>query len=207
MYLQGYRGFESLSLLNILSILETYRHCLRHTCDGCPKDYKIAMKKNYIGTAGWFYQDWIGSFYPQKQTKSFDWLSFYSQFFNVVEVNASFYTYINPKVVDSWINKVSDVEDFQFTMKLHQDFTHKRFFTEEQTSAVKYCLDKFQKANRLGGLLLQFPYSFELSTENANHLKNLVDTFSEYEKFIEVRHKSLTGFLISSKPLSLRCVQ
>ena len=37
---------------------------------------------------------------------------------------------------------------------------------------------------------MQFPYSFSLDKENANHVKNLIDIFSDYEKFIEVRHKS-----------------
>lgn len=148
------------------------------------------MKKLYIGTAGWSYKDWIGSFYPKAQTKEFDWLEYYSKFFNVVEVNSSYYTYLSPKVVEGWLNKIEEREDFLFTVKLHQDFTHKRNFTEEQTRAVKYNLGKLQKNNRLGGLLIQFPYSFVLNKENANHVKDLVDIFSEYDKFIEARHKS-----------------
>jgi uncharacterized protein YecE (DUF72 family) len=148
------------------------------------------MKKLYVGTAGWSYKDWIGSFYPKSQTKNFDWLEFYSNYFNAVEVNASYYTYIAPNVVEGWINKVESRDDFLFTLKLHQDFTHKRKYSEEQIKAVKINLDCLEKANRLGGLLIQFPYSYTLNKENANHVKNLADIFSEYEKFIEVRHKS-----------------
>ncbi len=148
------------------------------------------MKKLYVGTAGWSYKDWIGSFYPKSQTKNFDWLEFYSNYFNAVEVNASYYTYISPKIVEGWINKVESRDDFLFTIKLHQDFTHKRKYSEEQIKAVKINLDRLEKANRLGGLLIQFPYSYTLNKENANHVKNLIDIFSEYEKFVEVRHKS-----------------
>jgi uncharacterized protein YecE (DUF72 family) len=148
------------------------------------------MNKLYIGTAGWSYKDWIDSFYPKAQSKTFDWLEFYSHYFNTVEVNASYYTYIAPKTVEGWINKVEEKEDFLFTIKLHQDFTHKRNFRTEQVEAAKINLNKLQNAGRLAGLLIQFPYSFALTKENANYVKDLVDIFSEYEKFIEVRHKS-----------------
>lgn len=147
-------------------------------------------KKLYVGTAGWSYQDWIGNFYPKVQSKNFDWLQYYSNYFNAVEVNASYYTYINPKIVDGWLSKVEEREDFLFTIKLHQDFTHKKNFTDDQIKAVKFNLDKLEKVGRLGGLLIQFPYSFVLNKENANHVKNLAEIFSDYEKFIEVRHKS-----------------
>jgi uncharacterized protein YecE (DUF72 family) len=148
------------------------------------------MEKIYAGTAGWSYKDWIGSFYPKGQSKDFDMLEFYSTYFNCIEVNSTYYTYINPKIVEGWINKVEDREDFLFTIKLHQDFTHKKNYTKEQVKSVQYNLDMLQKAERLGGLLLQFPYSFKLDKENANHVKNLLEIFSGYDKFVEVRHKS-----------------
>jgi uncharacterized protein YecE (DUF72 family) len=149
-----------------------------------------AMAKLYVGTAGWSYKDWVDRFYPKSQTADFEWLEFYSQYFNVVEVNSTYYTYVGPNVVDGWIRKVEGKEDFLFTLKLHQDFTHKRKYSEEQVKAVKYNLNRLANAGRLGGLLVQFPYSSVLNKENADYLKNLVDLFSEYDKFIEVRHKS-----------------
>lgn len=148
------------------------------------------MKKLYVGTAGWSYKDWIGSFYPKSQSTDFNWLQYYSQFFNCVEVNSSYYTYIDPKTVNSWIKHTQDKSDFLFAIKLHQDFTHKKNFTNENTKAVKLVLDQLAREGKLAGLLIQFPYSFSLDKSNANHLKKLVDTFAEYEKFIEVRHQS-----------------
>ncbi|MCF7859553.1 MAG: DUF72 domain-containing protein [Candidatus Cloacimonetes bacterium] len=144
----------------------------------------------YIGTAGWSYKDWVPNFYPRSQSKDFSWLQFYSQYFNVVEVNASYYTYLNPRVVKSWLNQIEDVNEFLFTVKLHQDFTHKRIYTSEQTAAVKHNLDMLKDNERLGGLLLQFPYSFECSDANIEYLAKLIRQFEEYEKFVEVRHKS-----------------
>jgi len=155
------------------------------------------MAKIYIGTAGWSYQDWIGSFYPKKQSGEFDlpdgkagWLQFYSHYFNCVEVNTTYYAYTSDKVVNAWIRKTSDLEDFTFTIKLHQDFTHVKNYDKQKIKAVTYILDLLRKAERLGGLLIQFPYSFSFNDSNIGYVKELREIFQNYDCFIEVRHKS-----------------
>lgn len=146
--------------------------------------------KIYIGTAGWSYKDWVPSFYPKSQTKNFSWLDFYSDYFNAVEVNASFYTYLKNDTVCEWTKIIEDKEDFLFTYKLHQDFTHKRNFDKTRIKLVKENLESLRKEERLGGLLMQFPYSFHCDSANVNFMKNLIDEFSEYDIFAEIRHKS-----------------
>jgi uncharacterized protein YecE (DUF72 family) len=148
------------------------------------------MTKYYIGTAGWSYKDWVPSFYPKQQSAGFDWLRFYSHYFNCVEVNSSYYAYIDPRVVNGWIEKVNDAEEFVFTMKLHQDFTHIRNFDDDKVRSVTYNLDLLAKAGRLGGLLIQFPYSFSYSDAAGNYLRQLSETFQQFNCFTEVRHKS-----------------
>ncbi len=150
----------------------------------------MQIPKLYIGTAGWSYKDWVPNFYPKQQSKNFDWLEFYSQYFNVVEVNSTYYTYLSPRVVESWIRKVEEVNDFVFTVKLHQDFTHKHNYQNEQIKAVRYNLDLLKSSERLGGLLIQFPYSFGCNDANIDYMRRLIDNFEGYNKFIEVRHKS-----------------
>jgi uncharacterized protein YecE (DUF72 family) len=148
------------------------------------------MPKYHIGTAGWSYKDWVPSFYPKNQSGGFDWLQFYSHYFNCVEVNSTYYAYISPKVVEGWIRKISDSEDFLFTIKLHQDFTHKRDFDQQKIKAVSFNLDMLRKAERLGGLLIQFPYSFSFDGVTADYVKKLKDIFQTFNCFIEVRHNS-----------------
>ncbi|MFN3871634.1 MAG: DUF72 domain-containing protein [Ignavibacterium sp.] len=144
----------------------------------------------HIGTAGWSYKDWVPNFYPKNQSAGFDWLQFYSHYFNCVEVNSTYYTYISPKIVDGWIKKVSDNDDFIFHIKLHQDFTHKRKFDEQNIKAVRYNLDLLKKSERLGGLLIQFPYSFAFDGVSVQHIQKLKDIFSDVSCFVEVRHSS-----------------
>lgn len=148
------------------------------------------MADYHIGTAGWSYKDWVPVFYPKPQSVYFDWLRFYAQYFNCVEVNASYYTYISPKTVKGWIQKVSDSDDFLFTIKLHQDFTHKRDFDGQKIKAVNDNLEMLTGAGRLGGLLIQFPYSFSFDETTADYVRRLRGIFESYNCFIEVRHSS-----------------
>ena len=148
------------------------------------------MPKYHIGTAGWLYKDWVPSFYPKNQSAGFDWLQFYSHYFNCVEVNSTYYTYISPKIVEGWIRKVTDSDDFLFTIKLHQDFTHKKDFDQQKIKTVNSNLDLLKQAERLGGLLIQFPYSFSFDNTTADYVRVLKDIFQSYNCFVEVRHKS-----------------
>ncbi len=146
--------------------------------------------KYYIGTAGWSYKDWVPNFYPKNQSAGFDWLQFYSHYFNCVEVNSTYYTYVSPKIVEGWIKKVQNNDDFVFHIKLHQDFTHKRKFDEQNIKAVRYNLDLLKKSERLGGLLVQFPYSFAFDGASVQHIQKIKDIFSDVSCFVEVRHSS-----------------
>jgi uncharacterized protein YecE (DUF72 family) len=148
------------------------------------------MSKYYIGTAGWSYKDWVPNFYPKSQTAGFDWLQFYSHYFKCVEVNSTYYAYISPKIVEGWIRKVSDSDNFIFDIKLHQDFTHKRNFNEQSIKAVRHNLDLLSNAERLGGLLIQFPYSFSFSDAAVQYVQKIKNIFPNYKCFIEVRHSS-----------------
>ncbi len=143
-----------------------------------------------IGTAGWSYKDWIPGFYSKAQSKEFDWLTFYAGYFNTVEVNSTYYSYVKADIVKNWINKVADNKDFLFTVKLHQDFTHRRIYTKEQAVFFEYNLDLLRRAERFGGLLMQFPYSFGFTSANMEYLNKLFEVFEGYTKCLEVRHST-----------------
>ncbi len=153
----------------------------------------MKQPKLHIGTAGWSYKDWVPSFYPKQQSSNFDWLEFYSEYFNFVEVNSSYYTYLNPKVVESWLRKVEDVENFTFSIKLHQDFTHRQSFDKNKVLSIQQNLDLLAEEERLSGLLIQFPYSFQFNEANVSYMQRVIELFDGYSKFVEVRHKSWVG--------------
>lgn len=144
----------------------------------------------YVGTAGWSYKDWVPTFYPKQQTKNFEYLKFYANYFNVVEVNSSYYKYWDTKVIEKWIRQVNDIDDFVFTFKLHKDFTHIRKYNAENIKSVHNSLHLLADFERLGGLLIQFPYSFECHDGNISYLGKLLKIFEGYPKFVEVKHPS-----------------
>ena len=76
----------------------------------------------HIGTSGWSYQEWKGSFYPP-DLASDAMLSYYADRFNSVEVNNTFYRLPKREVLAGWAGKVP--LGFSFVIKASQRITHK----------------------------------------------------------------------------------
>lgn len=142
-----------------------------------------------VGPAGWSYPDWRGVVYPTRKSKTFHELEYLAQFFNVVEINTSFYNPPRPEVVKEWIRQVEG-KDFQFTAKLWQKFTHDRNAGPEDERVFKRGINPLAEANRLGAVLLQFPWSFKNNPENRQYVADLCKQFREHPLVLEVRHSS-----------------
>jgi len=159
-----------------------------------PDDARI-----YIGTSGWSYPKgegtWKGHFYPSSKINE---LEYYSQFFNTVEINSSFYRPPNPGYVYNWVKQVP--KDFLFTVKLWQKFTHPRMYQEatgevaaisqEDVDLFRRSLEPLAKYGKLGALLAQFPPSFKNDGFGRKITEAVITTFSEYRLAVELRHRS-----------------
>jgi uncharacterized protein YecE (DUF72 family) len=144
-----------------------------------------------IGPAGWSYEDWEGIVYPPKKGSKFDPLLYLADFFDTIELNNTFYRSPTPQMGKSWARRVQANPQFKFTAKLYRNFTHeRRALTEADEGAFKSGIAPLAESNRLGALLLQFPYSFHSKEENWNYLKELAEKFREYPLVLEVRHAS-----------------
>ena len=154
-----------------------------------------------IGTAGWSYKDWNGTFYPPEvQRKKVHPLEYLAHFFDVVEINTSFYGHIRPELAKIWVRKIAFNPEFRFTAKLHQSFTHSPLGILEPTSAAsirptdedeaktREGLDALAGEGKLGALLIQFPVSFKNTSLNREYLERLLRQFIEYPRVVEVRH-------------------
>ncbi|MCE1189065.1 MAG: DUF72 domain-containing protein [Ignavibacteria bacterium] len=142
-----------------------------------------------IGTAGWSYKDWVGSFYPVN-LKQQDWLSYYARYFSIVEVNSSFYSEVHPDIAKGWLDKTAFREDFNFIIKAHRNFTHERKYSVTQRMAFQHVSDIINTEQKLHGILFQFPYSFECNQSNMEHVSELLQAFEGYNNYIEIRHSS-----------------
>ncbi len=144
-----------------------------------------------VGPAGWSYKDWEGIVYPAKKAAKFDPLAYLSDIFDTVELNNTFYRPPTPQMGKSWAKRVESNPRFKFTAKLYRGFTHERkVLTEQDESLFKSGLEPLAENNRLGALLIQFPYSFHDTKENREYVKNLADRFKDYPLMLEVRHAS-----------------
>jgi uncharacterized protein YecE (DUF72 family) len=145
----------------------------------------------YIGMGGWDLEPFNKVFYPPRPKKSFRKLDYYSQFFDSVEINATFYnTSLTPDHARRWVDDVSGNKDFVFTVKLFHGFTHTYTAAYADVRAVHRLLEPLEAAGKLGGLLIQFPYSFTNINERRMYLMQLAKAFQPHCLFVEVRHNS-----------------
>jgi uncharacterized protein YecE (DUF72 family) len=157
-----------------------------------------------IGTAGWSYKDWDGILYPPEVTrKKIHPVEYLARFFDVIEINTSFYGHIRPEWGRLWCKRASGVNpNFVFTAKLHRSFTHSPLAVMEPTSAAsirpndederlaREGLESLASEGMLGALLIQFPVSFKNTSLNREYLEQLLRQFIEYPRVVEVRHES-----------------
>ncbi|MCD6404334.1 MAG: DUF72 domain-containing protein [Planctomycetes bacterium] len=151
-----------------------------------------AKQRVLFGTSGWSYEDWKGTFYPRKAPGKFDYLGFAARYFDALEINSTFYRPPSPRTAASWVRRTADREGFEFTAKLHQRFTHQRSqpWTKADADVFKSGIDPLAEAGKLGGLLMQFPWSFRNTSGHRKWLEAVIAEFREYPLFLEVRHKS-----------------
>ena len=146
----------------------------------------------WIGPAGWSYDDWKGTVYPKPAGRDFDPLAYLAEYFDVVEVNSSFYRPFPPEWAKRWIERVGENPRFRFTAKLWRRFTHQRGEppTPDEVAAVREGFDALAEEGKLLAVLTQFPWSFKNEPDERQWLESVVRTFGEYPLVLEVRHDS-----------------
>lgn len=145
----------------------------------------------YIGTMGWSYEDWSGTFYPNR-TPLRESLPVYSQAFDAVEIDSTFYGTPRESQVHKWYQ--STPEGFRFCPKVPRLFTHDMALRDVEVPLAEYFRVMSQLKEKCGAILFQFPASFtrnELSNIE-NLLPKLESLCVEGQRFaMEFRHRSL----------------
>ena len=164
-----------------------------------------------IGTSGWNYPTgkgtWNGIFYPlpEDRERGFDELRFYSERFNTVEVNSTFYGQPRANAALGWVKRTP--KDFEFAVKVYQKFTHPGM-TIDRTPVAQADVDAFKggieplaAGGKLGPLLIQFPFSFQRTPEAVGYLNWLLNAFRDYVLAVELRHRSWSDAQEDTKSL------
>ncbi len=144
------------------------------------------------GVAGWSYDDWWGPVYPAPRSRAFDPLAYLAGFFDTIEINSTFYRPPSPKSAAAWARRVAPNPRFKFTAKLWQRFTHQRdtAWAPAEVDQVRAGLTPLAEADRLGCVLIQFPWSFKRDPASREWLEDVVGAFAEFPLAVEVRHSS-----------------
>lgn len=145
----------------------------------------------YIGTSGWNYPMWSGILYPE-DVFSKDYLKFYSQHFNTVEINTSFYHFPRITTYKNWYGCVP--EGFVFSVKVHRSITHIKKLIDVETEWEKFIEGAKVLREKLGVVLFQFPASFRYDEERFERIERFFHCFLEKETKLktafEFRHTS-----------------
>lgn len=114
-----------------------------------------------IGTSGWSYKHWRGTFYPQ-DLPARRWLEYYLGFFRSVEINGSFYRLVPEHTLIQWRDSVPD--DFLFAMKGSRYITHMTRLKRPQ--ALQRFMERAELLEgRLGPILFQLPPRWHVDVE------------------------------------------
>jgi uncharacterized protein YecE (DUF72 family) len=124
-----------------------------------------------IGTSGYNYPEWRGSFYPEKFPTA-RMLAYYAERFNTVEVNYTFYRMPTEAQLGNWAGGTPD--DFTFTLKAPRRITHDSKLRNCDDLTQAFCRIASTLGPKLGVLLFQLPPNFKRNDEVlASFLKTL----------------------------------
>jgi uncharacterized protein YecE (DUF72 family) len=140
-----------------------------------------------VGTSGYSYKEWKGSFYPAKLPDK-EMLSFYAKQFSTVEINHSFYRMPAESALQNWAKSVP--EGFRFALKANQQITHIRRLRDCESTLKRFLevASILNDGDHLGPILVQLPPTFKFD-------KPLLEEFlalkpPAFHFAFEVRHPS-----------------
>ncbi len=108
----------------------------------------------HVGTSGYSYAEWKGTFYPQGMPAA-KMLEFYAAQFGTVEINNTFYRMPEAKMLEKWLSQVPPA--FLFALKAPQRITHQKRLVDAGEDVQHFCEVATTLGDRLGPLLFQLP--------------------------------------------------
>ena len=139
-----------------------------------------------IGCSGWNYAHWRERFYP-KGCLPARWLQYYAQYFDTVEVNATFYRLPTRKAVAGWVAHSPD--GFLLTIKASRYLTHIKRLTDLDQGVARFYerIEPLLGSAKFGPVLWQLPENFH---RDDDRLANALARLPAGRHCFEFRHAS-----------------
>lgn len=147
----------------------------------------VMMQKGkiYIGTSGWHYKHWKGTFYPH-DIKDSEQFGMYMQAFNTVELNNSFYHLPSIETFSHWKNETP--RGFIFSVKASRYITHMKKLIVDAESINKFFTHAEKLKEKLGPILFQLPPHWKI---NIDRLATFLNHLPEHHRYtFEFRNES-----------------
>ncbi len=143
----------------------------------------------YVGTCGYGYKDWAGSFYPATVTSA-EMLPYYARHFCAVEIDASYYGV--PSVATIASMNARSPREFRFSFKAPQSVTHPGRATarvHDDARLLRERLEPLREVGKLAAVLIQFPNAFKPDVASETYLVEVAQAFAGIALVAEFRHR------------------
>ena len=137
--------------------------------------------KYIVGTSGFSFDDWVGTFYPPGTRKA-DMFANYVRHFQAVELNFTYYRLPSASALEGL--SAASPEGFSFWVKANQETTHKQ--NRSVSGEFLAGLSPLSRRGRLAGVLMQFPQSFHRTTANRKYLAAAIEDFAAVPLAVEL---------------------
>ncbi|HLI96301.1 MAG TPA: DUF72 domain-containing protein [Candidatus Baltobacteraceae bacterium] len=144
----------------------------------------------YIGTCGFSYKDWIGTFYPGT-VRPDEMLSYYASSFKAVEIDSSFYGVLQPQTVERMNARTP--ADFRFCFKVPQTVSHAPDAAQgrihDDARAFVESVAPIADSGKFGCALLQFPNGFKPNERTEAYVRAAVEALQPLPVTVEFRNR------------------
>lgn len=141
-------------------------------------------RRIFIGTSGYYFDDWVGTAYPALTKKSGMFEEYMKLGFNSLELNFTYYKLADALQLSGFSKKAQP--DFAYIIKAYGKVTHEKA-GRDLIREVKENYLKGNSNNNFKGMLLQFPESFRRTKENSEYLQMLGEEMKDVPLFAEFR--------------------
>ncbi len=138
----------------------------------------------FVGTSGYAYKEWKGSFYPEKLPAK-QMLAHYATRLSAVEVNYTFRQLPSRQVVESWAEQVP--QSFRFVLKAPQAITHFKRLRNVRKVTTDFLRVASHLGKRRGPVLFQLPPNFK---KDVKRLGSFLEHLDGASAAFEFRHES-----------------
>ena len=139
----------------------------------------------HVGTSGWQYRDWRGTFYPEDLPQR-RWLPYFAERFPTVEVNNTFYNLPKEDTFRAW--REATPPDFVITVKASRYITHIRRLRDAGDAVALFWSRATLLGEKLGPVLFQLPPNFSADLPRLEAFLTVLP--GEMRAAFEFRHPS-----------------